>query len=64
MFAIKPLPEDQRAVWREAFDHYIFGTHGDAGEHIPENARGILGEATPSQLGRMRATLRQLLQRL
>jgi len=64
MFAIKPLPEDQRAAWRAAFDHYIFGTNGDPAEHIPVNARGILGEATPEQLGRMRATLRQLLQRL
>jgi hypothetical protein len=64
MFAIKPLPDDQRAAWRAVFDHYIFGANGDAAEHLPPHARGILGEATPEQLGRMRATLRQLLERL
>jgi Cupin-like domain len=64
MFAIKPLPDEQRSVWREVFDHYIFGVNGKPAEHLPEHARGILGEVTPEQLGRMRATLKQLLQRL
>lgn len=64
MFAIKPLPDEQRAVWRAVFDHYIFGVNGDPVEHLPPHARGALGEATPEQLGRMRATLKQLLHRL
>ena len=64
MFAIKPLPDEQRSVWRAVFDHYIFGVNGDPAEHLPPHARGVLGEATPEQLGRMRATLRQLIQRL
>jgi hypothetical protein len=64
IYAIKTLPADQRAVWRMVFDHYVFGVDGDPVEHLPEHARGMLGEPTPEQLARMRATLRQLFQRM
>jgi hypothetical protein len=63
LYAIKTLPADQRAVWRTVFDHYVFALDGDAVEHLPETARGMLGEPTPELLARMRATLRQLLNR-
>jgi mannose-6-phosphate isomerase-like protein (cupin superfamily) len=63
IYAIKTLPAEQRTVWRMVFDHYVFGVDGDPVEHLPEHARGMLGEVTPEQLGRMRATLRQLFQR-
>lgn len=59
-FALKHLPPDQRDVWREIFDHYVFETNGDPAEHIPEHARGILGELTPELLTKMRATLKQI----
>lgn len=61
IYAVRTLPPDQRAVWRMIFDHYIFGANGDPVEHLPEHARGMLGEATTEQLMRMRATLRKLL---
>lgn len=64
IYAIKTLPPDQRAVWRMVFDHYIFGMNGDPVEHLPEHARGMLGEATGEQLMRMQATLRHLLSRV
>src|SRR5678816_275306 len=57
-YALKHLPPDQRDVWRTMFDHYVFGANGDPGEHLPEHARGVLGELTPQLLARMRATLR------
>ncbi len=63
-FALKNLPPDQRAAWRTVFDHYIFGTNGDPAEHLPADARGVLGPASPEQLQRMRATLRQMLSKL
>lgn len=59
-FALKHLPPDQRAVWRDLFDHYVFEMNGDPAEHIPEHARGILGEPTPELLAKMRATLKQV----
>jgi mannose-6-phosphate isomerase-like protein (cupin superfamily) len=63
IYAIKTLPPEQRAVWRMVFDHYVFGVDGDPVEHLPEHARGMLGDGTPEQLERMRTTLRQLFQR-
>jgi hypothetical protein len=63
-YAIKALPPDQRAVWRTVFDHYVFGANGDPGEHLPPHARGILGETDSELLGRLRATLRQLIQKM
>jgi len=64
LFALKTLPPEQRAVWRMVFDHYVFGANGDPAAHLPPHAQGVLGPATPEQLGRMRATLKQLLSRL
>jgi hypothetical protein len=63
-YAIKSLPDEQRQVWRMVFDHYVFGANGDPAEHLPPQARGVLGEMNAELLGRLRATLRQLLQRL
>jgi hypothetical protein len=63
-YAIKALPPDQRAVWRTVFDHYVFGANGDPGEHLPPHARGILGETDSELLGRLRATLKQLIQKM
>ena len=64
LFALKPLPAEQREVWRMIFDHYIFCSNGDPGEHLPPAVRGVLGPSTPDVLARMRATLKQILARL
>ncbi|HUG45188.1 MAG TPA: cupin-like domain-containing protein [Sphingomicrobium sp.] len=63
-FGLKHLPPEQRAVWREVFDHYVFCTNGDPAEHLPEHARGVLGKPTPQLLGWMRATLKRILEHL
>jgi hypothetical protein len=59
-FALKILPPEQREIWRMVFDHYVFCADGDPGEHLPGHARGILGEATPTLLGRMRMTIKKI----
>jgi len=64
LYAVKALPDDQRQVWRKVFDHYIFGVNGDPVEHLPPQARGMLGELDAGQLELMRAALRQTLERL
>lgn len=64
LFALKPLPHEQREVWRKVFDYYIFETSGDPGAHLPAEARGVLSPPTPSQLTRMRATLKLILSKL
>jgi hypothetical protein len=63
-YAIKTLSPDQRAVWKTVFEHYIFESNGPPAEHLPQHARGILGELTPDLLNAIRATLRRLLERL
>ena len=64
LFSLRNLPPDQREAWRLVFDHYVFQSNGDPAEHLPAGARGVLGPATPQQLERMRATLRQILKSL
>jgi hypothetical protein len=62
-YAIKLLPPDQREVWRGIFDHYIFEVNGDPGEHLPQAAKGVLGEPTPEVIGRMREYMKMMLSR-
>jgi hypothetical protein len=64
IYAIRGLPPEQRAVWRNVFDHYVYEVNGDPGEHLPEPARGILGKLEPQILERLRDYLRLLVQRL
>ena len=64
LFSLRHLPADQREAWRLVFDHYVFQSNGDPAEHLPPHAKGVLGPATPQQLERMRATLRQILSKI
>lgn len=59
-FAFKTLPAEQRAVWRNIFDHYVFQTNGDPGEHLPVQARGVLGAPTPALLDRIRRGIKKI----
>ena len=63
-YALRNLPPEQRAAWRKAFDYYVFQTEGDAAEHLPPHARGVLGPPTPQLTERMRMTLKQILTKL
>jgi mannose-6-phosphate isomerase-like protein (cupin superfamily) len=63
LYAIKVLPPEQRAVWRNVFDHYIFEVNGDPAAHLPEHARGVLGKPTPDVIARMRDYIRLILTR-
>ncbi|MFA5964316.1 MAG: cupin-like domain-containing protein [Sphingomonas sp.] len=55
----RPLPEKQ--AWRTLFDYYVFGPAQQAGAHLPEHARGPLGQLDEASARRLRA---QVLQRL
>lgn len=43
------MPDRERAAWREMFDHLVFETAGPPGDHLPEPARGVLGEHSADQ---------------
>jgi len=57
LLSIRDLPREQREVWRDVFDHYVFGDADDAASHIPEKARGVLSPITDETARRLRALL-------
>lgn len=57
ILAIRDLPPEDKAIWRELFDHYVFENDASSTDHIPENARSILAPLTPESAGRLRAFL-------
>lgn len=63
LLAIRDLPADEKALWRQYFDHYVFGDAAAATAHIPEGARGILDPLDAETAGRIRANLLRSLSR-
>ncbi|WP_435199176.1 cupin-like domain-containing protein [Qipengyuania sp. 902] len=61
MLSFKHLPEDQRAVWREMLDYYVFERSGDPAAHLPAQAKGILGPPNPELFAQMRGLIRRAL---
>ncbi|MDB5707804.1 MAG: cupin-like protein [Sphingomonas bacterium] len=63
LLAIRDLPDDQKAYWRDLFDYYVFANSDEVTAHIPEAGRSVLAPLTPESAGRLRAyLLRQLSQ--
>jgi hypothetical protein len=63
LLAIRDLPDDEKQLWRQMFDHYVFGDPSEAAAHIPEKARGILAPLDAESAGRIRANLLRSLSR-
>lgn len=63
ILSIRDLPEHEKAAWKHIFDYYIFGDAKYAGEHLPESARGSLGEIDEMQSRKLRALLLNKLNR-
>jgi hypothetical protein len=63
VITMKNLPPKELAAWRALFDHYVFGANGDPAEHLPEQARGILGRRTPELVARVKKLLSDALGR-
>ena len=40
---LRDRPEREKRAWKNVFEYYVFGPSGRAGEHLPEQARGVLG---------------------
>ena len=57
LLAVGHLADRKRERWRALFDHYVFRRNGDPAEHMPEQARGILGHSTSE----LRELIRQFL---
>lgn len=64
MMTIKFLPPRYKNAWREIFNHYVFETNGNPGEHLPIEKRGILDSVKPeSAIKKLRLALAKALAR-
>lgn len=43
LLTMKGLPRSERDAWRAMFDHYVFEANEQTFDHIPPDARGVLG---------------------
>lgn len=60
---IRDLPIEQRQAWKGIFDHYVFNADDQTVSHIPPASRGVLGELDEDLARRLRALLRNKLNR-
>jgi len=58
LLALKDLPAEERAYWKEMFDTYVFHAHGDPVAHIPVELQGALGRMTPAARSRLKQALK------
>lgn len=63
IMTVRDLPPDQREVWGDVFRHYVFDTDEATTAHIPEHARGVLGELDDDKARALRARLLQRINR-
>jgi len=63
ILTLRGLPPEQRAAWRQQFEHYIFGDPEQAVAHIPEAARHALAPLDDNGARAMRAHLLNRLKR-
>ncbi|MCW2036051.1 cupin-like domain-containing protein [Xanthomonas campestris] len=57
LWAIRDRPAAEKAAWRAVFDYYVFGPAEQAGAHLPEAARQVLGTIDPALARQLRALL-------
>ena len=57
ILTISHLPDKERMAWRNFFDHYVFRPERHPLAHLPEAARGVLGQMNPQLRQVMRTYL-------
>jgi hypothetical protein len=57
MLSLRDLPAEQRAVWSELFQHYVFSAPDEALSHLPREQRGMLGPPSAERTQAIRAIL-------
>lgn len=63
LLSLRDKPEHEKQAWKHIFDYYIFGDANQAGEHLPDQARGYLGEIDTAKSKMLRAMLLNRLNR-
>ena len=62
ILAIRDMPEDQQALWKPLFNHYVFTGGGDPLAHLKDGDKGSLGPLTPERVRQIKAFLRKSLE--
>jgi hypothetical protein len=57
MWSIRDRPAAEKEAWRAIFEYYVFGPSNRSGEHLPEQARGLLGPIDDTRARQIRAML-------
>jgi hypothetical protein len=64
VMAVRDLPTSERVAFEAWFDHLVFSDDAvKAADHLPENARTVLGPASPARTERLRQFLIGMLSR-
>jgi hypothetical protein len=63
ILSIRDLPDEQRKAWQGMFDYYVFSASNETTGHIPRDKQGALGELDEDAARKIRATLRNKLNR-
>ncbi len=61
ILGLRDLPPEQREVWKQLFDYYIFSPDAESIKHIPEHARGVLNPIDAETAKQLRSMLAQKL---
>lgn len=61
MLAVRDLPAPERAAMRAWFDHYVFGDAAESAAHLPDHARGILGQPSAERTRAITGFLQRML---
>jgi hypothetical protein len=57
ILTLRDLPAEQRAVWRQMFEHYVFTAPDEALAHLGREQRGMLGPPSAERAQAIRAIL-------
>ena len=57
LWALRDRPQREKQAWRALFDYYVFGDAQRAGEHLPPQARKVLGPIDETLARQLRAML-------
>ena len=57
MMCIRDLPDNERKIWRDLFDYYVFLSDSQDFHHIPEHGRGVLGPMDAENSRKIRSFL-------
>jgi hypothetical protein len=63
VMGLRDLPPEQRAIWQNLFEYYVFEPKDENFEHIPKHARGVLDEISEHKASDIRNLLISRLKR-